>query len=538
MRGVLGFVGLRVREGREARGGAAGKSTTTNKGGLGRTGYCNLICSDGVKKCMLSPLPAHQWNLRTAAHLLSRAGFGGVPAEIERLARLDPDKAVAELVDYDAIPDPTPAPDWARPDPERLEKLQAYRRAGAEEKKALRRMEQRSQRERLLELRRWWLDRMARGPRPLQEKLTLFWHGHFATSVVKVKDAYLMWRQNQTLRENAQGSWLQLLTAMAQDPAMLIWLDQAQSRRQHPNENFARELMELFALGEGHYTETDVTEAARALTGWTLDRGRQQFEDRARLHDSGVKTVLGQTGDLDGNDVLRRIVERPQSARFICGKLWRFFASENPPAELIGGLARVFEEHGRQFKPVLRALFRSEEFYASEVVCNQVKSPVQWLVGSVRLLDRTLPATLVTSQLLSRLGQDLFAPPNVKGWDGGLAWITTNNLLNRYNEAALLVQGAAALGRGAGRARARQTSGKPMRARVAPVNVKRIFTEEERSHRATLVAAVERRFLQARLKPQQEQVLRDYLDSQGDLDEDDILNTIRLVMSTPEYQIA
>src|SRR6185437_5173046 len=163
-----------------------------------------------------------------------------------------------------------------------------------------------------------------------------------------------------------------------------LWLDQARSRKQHPNENFAREVMELFALGEGHYTEKDITEGARALTGWTYDPRDQEFIERRSLHDTGIKTFLGHTGNLNGDDVLRIIVEQPQAARFITAKIWNFFAGEEPSAELNTALADVFRKSGNNFKPVLKAMFQSEEFYAENIVRNQVKSPVQWLVGSVR----------------------------------------------------------------------------------------------------------------------------------------------------------
>jgi uncharacterized protein (DUF1800 family) len=217
---------------------------------------------------MLKALSSERWNFTTAAHLLNRAGFGGTPAEINRLVALGHARAVSYLVDYESLPDPIPNPEWARPDPTRAERLRAARMASPEERRKLVRQEQMDQRQRIIELRGWWLHRMANGPRPFQEKMTLFWHGHFATSVQKVRDAYLMWRQNDLCRCEGTGNWLRLLLAVGKDPAMLIWLDQAQSRRPHPNENFAREVMELFTLGEGNYTEHDVTEAARALTGW------------------------------------------------------------------------------------------------------------------------------------------------------------------------------------------------------------------------------------------------------------------------------
>ena len=182
-----------------------------------------------------------------------------------------------------------------------------------------------------MELRGWWLNRMAKGPRPFQEKMVLFWHGHFATSFEKVRNAYYMWRQNELFRRLATGNWLELLTLAGKDPAMLIWLDQAQSRKEHPNENFAREVMELFSLGEGHYAEQDVTEGARALTGWSLDRPTRNIVYRPVFHDNGDKTFLGRTGNLNGDDVMAQIVAQPQAARFITAKLWNYFAGQPPP---------------------------------------------------------------------------------------------------------------------------------------------------------------------------------------------------------------
>jgi uncharacterized protein (DUF1800 family) len=490
---------------------------------------------------MLEPLPSNRWNFTTAAHLLNRAGFGGSPAEIEKLAALGPEKAVSHLVDYENIPDDTSAPSWAKPDPERAEKLRTARQASEEERRKFQREEQQKQRQHSVQLRGWWLERMANGPRPLQEKMTLFWHGHFATSMEKVRDAYLMWRQNDLFRRFATGNWLEMLVQVSKDPAMLIWLDQAQSRKAHPNENFARELMELFTLGEGHYTEKDVTEAARALTGWSYDRPNQEFIERPFIHDNGTKTVLGRTGNLDGQEVLEQILAQPQAAHFITAKLWKFVAAEEPSEELVSQLAALFRREGNNFKPLLRAMFSSKEFYSESIIRNQVKSPVQWLVGSVRVLERDLPPPFVCFGLTRNLGQDLFAPPNVKGWDGGLSWITTNNLLARYNEAALLVQGDTSMLAGtmmANNPNANAIAGRRLQnVPLARVNVEKLFTEKERADKDALVAALERRLLQSKLKPKQETVLRGFLDSQAELRDEVVLEAIRLVMSTPEYQL-
>jgi uncharacterized protein (DUF1800 family) len=380
---------------------------------------------------------------------------------------------------------------------------------------------------------------MAKGPRPLQEKLTLFWHGHFATSAVKVKEAYYMWLQNETFRAMGSGNWLQLLYAVAKDPAMLMWLDQAQSRKQSPNENFAREVMELFTLGEGHYTEEDITEAARAMTGWTLNRAEQKYDYRESMHDNTEKRIFGKVANFNGLDVLKMIVDQPQAARFITAKLWNFFANENPSSELVGALASNFRSSGNNFKPLLRAMFRSEEFYSDAVIRSQVKSPTQWLVGSVRLLEREMPVPLVASQLLRNLGQELFMPPNVKGWDGGLSWITTNNLLSRYNQAAMLISAEGNIAPTSPNQQMKKIEefANTLAKKMTAVDVGKILSPEERRDKKLLIPALEKRFLQSKLKEKQAKTLHEFLNGRGELDDTDIRHTIRLVMSTPEYQL-
>lgn len=492
---------------------------------------------------MLKPLSASKWDFTTAAHLLNRAGFGGTPDEIEKLVSLGHEKAVSSLVDFDKIPDPASDPDWAHPDPGRAERRRAAKNANPEQRQQMQKQERQIENERILQLRGWWLQRMAKGPRPFQEKMTLFWHGHFATSFEKVRDPYYIWRQNELFRRLALGNWLELLTEAGKDPAMLVWLDQAQSRKDHPNENFAREVMELFALGEGHYTEKDITEAARALTGWSLEPEAQKFIERPFIHDNGEKTILGKTGNMDGDDFLEQIVAQPQAAMFITAKLWNFFAGEMPSPELNAGLADLFRRGGNNFKPLMRVIFSTEEFYAPSVVRNEIKSPVQWLIGSVRMLECELPPPLVSTNLIRGLGQDIFAPPNVKGWDGGVAWITTNNLLGRYNQAAMLAQGdvamASTLATGSVKnpARVKAIQRRMQNMRAGGVDVTKILTEQERSDKEMLIAALEKRLLQATLTHQQQKTLRDYLDGKTTLDENDIRDAIRLVMCTPEYQV-
>jgi uncharacterized protein (DUF1800 family) len=492
---------------------------------------------------MLKPLAKDGWNYETAAHLLNRAGFGGPPEEITRLTDLGHDAALASLLDYEKIPDPTPNPVWAVPDLGRADRVRAMQSLTPDARRLAQQAEQRAQAQQIVELRGWWLNRMAKGPRPFQEKMVLFWHGHFATSYEKVRDAYYMWRQNELFRRLATDYWLRLLTEAGKDPAMLIWLDQAQSRKEHPNENYAREVMELFSLGEGHYTEKDVTEGARALTGWSLDRQVEQFVYRPLIHDDGDKTFLGLTGNLNGEEMMAQIVRQPQASVFITGKLWNYFAGQMPSPELNKALADAFVANARCFKPFLRVMFRSEEFYSDSVIRNQVKSPVQWLVGTARMLQCDLPPAFISSALTRSLGQDLFAPPNVKGWDGGITWITTNTLLDRYNDAATLVQGTTqqlsasdfALKPGGPGGVVQQKAAQLIH--IGGVEVDKILTPEERADKGQLVAALQHRLLQSTFSNEQNKALRDFLDSRPKLADADIRNVIRLVMSTPEYQV-
>jgi uncharacterized protein (DUF1800 family) len=266
------------------------------------------------------------------------------------------------------------------------------------------------------------------------------------------------------------------------------------------------------------------------------------FVERPKWHDYGLKTVLGYTGSLDGQTVLEQIVAQPQAAVFITAKIWNFFAGELPSAALNQALADGFRRSGDNFKPLVRAMFLSEEFYSPTLVRNQVKSPVQWLVGSVRMLETEMPPPLVSINLIRSLGQDLFAPPNVKGWDGGLSWISTNTLLARYNEAEALIQGNPSPvadsvdAKNPNQARAIQFGMR--RIRMGAVDVDRILPGPQRANKKSLIAALEQRLLQSKLNEKQESALREYLERREDPSDQDIRGAIRLIMSTPGYQLA
>ena len=268
-------------------------------------------------------------------------------------------------------------------------------------------------------------------PSPLTERMTLFWHNHFTSSQQKVRYAQLMFRQNALLREHALGNFATLLHAASKDPAMIIYLDSATNRKDKPNENFAREVMELFTLGEGHYTEADIREAARAFTGWSLEQDTVEFRNRPFLHDFGEKTVLGQRGRFDGDEVLDILLAQPRSAEFIVGKLWREFVSPDPDAAEVRRIAAAFRDSRYDIRTALCELLLSPLFWQEDHRAVLVKSPVEFVVGSLRQFDLPVDDAASLSMVMAGLGQNLFAPPNVKGWPGGEAWINSATLLAR-----------------------------------------------------------------------------------------------------------
>ncbi|HWP28412.1 MAG TPA: DUF1800 domain-containing protein [Chloroflexota bacterium] len=348
---------------------------------------------------------------RELAHLLRRAGFGATPAELDAAVRLGYDTVVDRLLHPEAVEDAeAPLADLD----ETVQPLEGLRLA--------------------------WLTRMLHTRRPLQEKLVLFWHGQLPSAAAKLgarRAPALLDQQLTLFREHALGNWRALLRAISRDPAMLVYLDNRLNRKGAPNENYARELLELFTLGIGNYDEHDVQEAARAFTGWTLDR-EGRFTLNARQHDDGLKTIFGRTGPWTGDDVIDLILEQPAAARFLAARLFRFFAYDDPAPEVIERLATRFRNSDYDLRVLVEAILRSPEFRSERAYRAHIKSPVEFAIGTLKLLGaeavpRDLPASL------RRMGQDLLNPPSVKGWDGGPAWINATTLLERFNFANRLV---------------------------------------------------------------------------------------------------
>ena len=359
-----------------------------------------------------------------ARHLLDRTGFGATDREVREYAALDREHAVDRLLAGTRREAITPPPAFATASFEPYARLQDM---DSEERKAY----QRKLVQEGLELRAWWIGEMLATPSPLTERMTLFWHNHFATSQRKVRLGQLMYRQNVLLRREALGNFGSLLHGIAKDPAMLVWLDNAGSRRQAPNENFAREVMELFTLGVGNYTERDVKEAARAFTGMSLERQTGEYRYRPFIHDDGVKTVLGKIGNFDGDDVLNILLARPETARFVAGKVWREFVSPTPDAAEVERWAAIFRGEHYEIRPLMRAVLLSDAFWDPANRATLVKSPVDVVVGTLRTFDIHPTDLRPAAVQVAALGQNLFAPPNVKGWPGGDAWIDTATLLGR-----------------------------------------------------------------------------------------------------------
>lgn len=347
------------------------------------------------------------WDGTRAAHLYRRAGFGATPEEIERALDEGLEATVDRLLDFST-------PDTA--------------------------LEQRLAAQTDLDLTRiggifrWWAIRLAYSAHPLRERMTLFLHDHFATAISKVGSGEAMLAQNELLRRYALGNFTELTVEISRDPAMLIWLDNFTSVKGRPNENYGRELLELFTLGAGNYTEEDVMSAAKAFTGWTLSRETRQFVYLDERHDHSLKWFLGKLGDWNGDDIVEMACAEPAHARLMAGKLYAHFVHDHADDAVIERFAQVYRDAGTELKPLVRAILTSEEMYADHVLWSKVKSPADHAVTAVRQLairdDRVSRAVVGA---MSGEGQTLFNPPDVAGWDGGMRWINSTAVLTRMN---------------------------------------------------------------------------------------------------------
>lgn len=374
---------------------------------------------------MLTPYhatPDRPWNLRRVVHLHRRAGYSANWATIHRDLADGADAAVTRLLE--GTEDcPAGTPEFF----EEMSKAIGDAAVGSENP---------------ARLKAWWIYRMLASPDPLGERLALMWHNHFATSEEKVDNLQAMREQNEIFRKFGRARFGELLTHTIKQPAMAVWLDAETNRKGHPNENLARELMELFTLGVGHYTEKDVKEAARALTGWTVKRGKFTF--LADVHDEGPKTVIGVEDIGNGDDLLKRLLDHSATASRLAWRLCRTFFGENVVGEdVIEKLADSLRASQLNIGQAVETILRSELFFSDENIASRVMGPVEYVVGAVRSLQMLdpLPSTLLLAEWTARMSQDLFYPPNVFGWDEGRSWINSRTLVARTNFIGALCSG-------------------------------------------------------------------------------------------------
>lgn len=448
------------------------------------------------------PASGRKFDLRAAAHLHRRAGFAASWSVLARDVADGPGAAVDRLLaGSPQSTDGSPAAEFEAT----MDSMAAQLATSAA----------------LTQLQAIWLYRMIFTPHPLRERMTLFWHNHFATSMAKVQSATLMQRQNDLFRAHALGDFRRLVGAVGKDPAMLIWLDSTTNRKAKPNENYARELMELFTLGRGRYGEKDIQEAARAFTGWFVIK--DQFKEVLRQHDDGTKTVLGQSGKWSGDDVPAILLKQPACAEFLCKKLFRAFVSDThaPSDALIAPLARALRDSDYQIKVPVAMILRSNLFFDPAVRRRRVKSPVEFAVGTIRALEITSPTvqTSALAEACQRMGQSLLAPPSVAGWEGGAEWINSTAMLARDNVAlGLLSQQDQALGQ-----------------RLDPVNLAAKHKFAARDQRARFFLDL---LVQDAFEPKSREPIIQAATAKNADDDTAARNAVRLILTAPEYQLA
>lgn len=385
----------------------------------------------------LKPLADSAWTYATARHLLVRAGFGGTPEEVAALHAKGLRAAVKQLVDFTKQPaDNIAFMAYPKEQPENYEVA-----LDNDEKVRLRNERAARDNQQIQNMRIWWLRRMIESPRPLEEKLTLFWHGQIPVQYNDVGDSYYMYSQNQLFRDNAAGNFGSLLYGIAHDSAMLKYLNNDTNVKGKANENLAREIMELFSMGRDQgYDETDIRQGARALTGYTYDPATGQFRFISQRHDYDPKTIFGKTGNWNGDDFVRLILETPYPAKFIARRMFMFFAHGDPSTDTVEALTNVLRLNNYEMAPMLENLFLSEEFYSPQSMRTQVKGPVQLVVGLHRDLGLKDADYAYLVSAVSAMGQDLFEPPSVFGWQGDRTWVTTSRTFSRYNALAEILE--------------------------------------------------------------------------------------------------
>ena len=357
------------------------------------------------------------WNVRHWSHVMRRTGAGTTPESLQK-AQANRPADLARIMVAERVENETVLQDSAS--------LAASMKATGS----------------LSTLPAWWLQRMLVTATPLQEKMTLLWHGHFTSSADKVDNVELMLDQNALLRRECLGNFARLTQEMSQHPAMLIYLDAASSRKGHPNENYAREVMELFVLGEGEYTEQDIRELSRCLTGWEVRRDKFRFNPYQ--HDDGIKTLFGQSGPFTGEEGINLVLAHPAGPAFVARKLVRFFVADDLPLtkEFVEPLAQTLRENNWELAPVMERILASNLFYSEYSIGRMIRSPIDFFAGFLRNLQGSTNL-IELSKGLGSLGQQLFFPPNVKGWDGGRTWINSSTLLARTNLMHRLLQHSA-----------------------------------------------------------------------------------------------
>ena len=403
----------------------------------------------------LAPIAAQDWNAERAAHLLERAGFGATPEVIQRFAAMTPEAAMKELVDFQGVenshlapfdesgvfdPGVDPFPE-SRPATTTQAKQQGEALGVKVKPKGNRKMQPvvnkffywlRASRLETDRLGYWWANRMLTTQRPLEEKMALFWHGHFANNEEKVRDYRKMQRQLALFQAKGTGNFRELLIGAAQDPAMLAFLDAGVNVKGAPNENFAREIMELFTMGVGNYSEKDIREAARAFTGWNYEG--VVFKKIDEKHDDGVKNVLGKSGNFDGVQVIDIILQQPVTAEFVAGKIYRYLVRQEISDTTKKQLAAVLRDNKYELAPLLKTIFMSKDFYSAPSMATRIKSPVELAVSTYKKLGlKEVPGVPDFNDATEALGQRLFRPPTVAGWAQGKSWITPGLLLERGN---------------------------------------------------------------------------------------------------------